>query len=609
MGKSKNPDNIVEKVFARGDKGKKISSLFNPAGISGRSFIFKGTKSGSSISRLSAAFDFGTSSVKLLQLLHMPNGDFEISAIDEQPYAFSQPLDAVARQRKAVEELLARNKVGSTCILGIPASEVQTYNFLFPVLTEKELEDAIYWKLRPLRPFDLELDKIRFGYIKWEERSIGPGSPLQQRVTVICARLETLQAKIDIFKKLGIRVQAVEVSPLSLVHHRRFRGAAAQPETILWIDLGADETTVVVDRDGIICYVKKLSITSRKLTQQLSQYCRVDEARAEELKRGHGLGFWSMDKKSTTILNTGRIENKEDEPSVVFYGLISALENLVIDIEHSFKNFAYQISQSQITKFDRVILAGGGAQLTNLELFLRVRLGVPIEKLDVFQNLKMPERLKILKKEESERSLAFAAAGGLSFASMLPKSKRLDLTPPPPKKNIEIFLERAMREPKVAAIAGLILLVALVLPQWAALSYYKQKASGAEKNLRISRTELTQMQSSQLDFAEQETKLAEKKTLLETKLAQLGQSKNNAKPFSEVLASLGNLIHEDIWISKLTYAEKKLSITGLTLENELISGFIDSLKKAEGFKDVTFNYTQKEPNSSVYRFEVVMSVR
>ena len=76
-----------------------------------------------------------------------------------------------------------------------------------------------------------------------------------------------------------------------------------------------------------------------------------------------------------------------------------------------------------------------------------------------------------------------------------------------------------------------------------------------------------------------------------------------------MLTTLAALLPEEVWVTKLVYAETKMTLVGLTLKNELVVSLIEELKKSSDFSSVTFNYTQKEPNSAIYRFEVTMVVR
>jgi len=56
------------------------------------------------------------------------------------------------------------------------------------------------------------------------------------------------------------------------------------------------------------------------------------------------------------------------------------------DIEHTFKSFSYQVTQSQITRFEKVILSGGGSYLKGLLPFLRNRLNADVQMIDSLAN-------------------------------------------------------------------------------------------------------------------------------------------------------------------------------------------------------------------------------
>ena len=79
--------------------------------------------------------------------------------------------------------------------------------------------------------------------------------------------------------------------------------------------------------------------------------------------------------------------------------------------------------------------------------------------------------------------------------------------------------------------------------------------------------------------------------------------------FSEVLVKLESLMPQEIWITKLYYAQNKLTLVGSTAKNENIVSFLDNLKKPEEFSDVTFDYTQRDPESATFSFEIMMHVK
>jgi len=66
--------------------------------------------------------------------------------------------------------------------------------------------------------------------------------------------------------------------------------------------------------------------------------------------------------------------------------ILPLLENMAQDIEQTFKYFSYQVTQSQITRFEKVILSGGSSYLNGLLPFLRNRLNVEVELINSLSN-------------------------------------------------------------------------------------------------------------------------------------------------------------------------------------------------------------------------------
>ena len=616
MSPEEKSDNIVKKVFDRVKKGpEKVSPLFTyskhhaPKALAPQE---KESKGSSVFSPLPAAIDVGTSVVKLIQLAQGQKGELELLLMDEEPYGTTAlNRDVTLRQKEAVQKLLKRNSIGPNVIVSLSAKEIQVFNFVFPAMSEIELEEAVSWKIKQLKPFDMGIESIKYGLTKWEASPGATGTAAQKRVTVVCAPLETILRRVELFTQIGLKVIAVEAAPVSLVNFRRLQTPSlSTEEVVLWLDLGGEESSIAVEKGGSVHFVRNLTITSRQLTRQLAQNSHAEEGKAEGLKREHGLSFWTPEQQATSILETGgTLQEKEKEAATVFSGLVSSLENLIIDIEHSFKYFSYQVSQSQITKFDRIILSGGGANLKNLELFLSAKLGVPVEKTNPFMNFRIQQQLAEKKNSLLEQSSSFAVATGLAASQILPAARRMNRLPVPEKLTFKLVMEKIRKDPRKAVALAAAVMILLMVPQFAIASYYRGKAELIESQVKVKMLESSREQASQLALSQEETDLLNKKTMLESKLQVLKEATHDKKQFAQILADIAGILPEEIWITKLSYAEKKMTVTGLTSKNQSIISFIDELKKSSNFKDVTFNYAQQESDTSVYRFEVMMNVR
>ena len=604
------PKNIVQKVFERKTSGsQKISPLFTYFKNTSKVLPSKEPHLQTVFTPLPAAIDFGHEGVKLLQMAKGPKGELQIIAIDEELYGLPSGRQFFSLQKEALQKILHRNKISSHVTIGLATKEIQALNFVFPPMSEVELEDAVQWKLKQLKPFDLPPEKLKVGFIKWENFSGGTGTA-QQRVTAICASMDTIAQKIALLQEVGLKPAAVEISPVSLVYLKRLKKSTiGQEEVVIWLDLGAESSSCVIEKGGSVYFLRSLSMTGKQLTNTLVQRCKVSEKEAEELKKRHGLGVWSPGKKIEELLEPKPSLEADALPNLVFHALISSIENLIIDIEHSFKYFSYQVCQSQITRYDRILLSGGSANLKNLELFLTDRLGVPVETVNPFSGIRLDENLAAKRQVVLNHPPSFAVAASLAAAPMIEKSHRINLHTGEEKHPVDLLVHYFKKNPIILAVAAVVLIIVLVGPEISTVMYAEGQAEAMDKRVKIARSELNGLQKNQLKFAEEETKLIDNKKMLESKLELLMKSSQDKKEFSKVLATLAALLPEEVWVTKLGLLDKKMTLVGLTLKNELIVSLIDELKKSEDFSAVTFNYTQKEANSSIFRFEVTMNVK
>ncbi len=604
---------IVKEIFERPKAtADKVSTLFTHFKHPPKAAPPAEPKAPSSLRALPAAIDIGVTSIKLFQLAESTKAQYEIIALDKEEYPLPLQQDPIVCQRDALKKIVERNKIGQQVIIGLSAKEVQTYHLVFPPMSEGELSEAIRWKITQLKPFGLEIDAVSYDFVKLNTHLVAPSKSTQQRILVVCAARDTIQQKIALLEECGLKPVAIEVAPTSLLNLSKFKTPPSeQNETVMWLDLGAAVSSLVIEKDGLIVFLRNLNLASQHITKRIAQHCKIDEKQAEGAKQKWGLSHWSADMQPAEFLKQEQSAKKaQDESAVVLHSMISLLENFVIDIEHSFKYFSYQISQSQITKFDRVILSGGGANLKNLTQFLSNNLGVPVEKTNPFGMFKVSEAIKSQKQDLLGAPCDFAVAAGLAIAGQMDTQKRISLLSGGEKKSIKGLLNSIVKEKPAKAVALACILAVLLLGfEITKAGFYKWKMSSTAKEVKKSQTQLSRLQSNQLKLAEKEGELSGKKALLEARLALLREGTRRPEAFSGVLASVASVLPADIWITKLLYSERKLTIAGSASDSSLIMNLIENLKSSKDFTDATFSYSQKEPRSEVYNFEVIADVR
>ena len=447
------------------------------------------------------------------------------------------------------------------------------------------------------------IEAIAFDYIKWEDKSN------QQKVLVVSTSEATIKKRVSLLQEFGLKPVAIEVSPISLLNLDRFqKGLGGAKEVVMWLDIGAKESAQVIGRDGVLYFSRSLSLTSENMTRHIAQHCHIPEDEAEKNKKEYGLKFWSKEKEGVLLTEEEGIL-PADKPALVYNSLVSSLENLVVDIEHSFKSFSYQLTRSEINKFDRVVLCGGGGNLKNLANFLAERLGVKVELAHPFSLFKFSEKLLNQKIDMTALSAEFAASSSLAVGELVEEKQRINLLWQKAKKDILRLVKELKAKPVGMAAAAFILAFLLFILPLSRMKLSGRRMKIFERELKEAHSQLSDKQTGELKLAEKETILEEKNEELREKLKHLKEETFKPVEFSKILAQIAGLLPEEIWVTKLSYTDHQLNIAGSTLEPSLVMELIETLKASDNFFQTNFNYAQKEARSSIYNFEVNATVR
>ncbi len=608
---------IVKEIFGKSSsRPKKTSTLFThfrrptkPLPKAKTSLFMK---------KLPAAIDIGTASIKILQLAQkQPKGELEIVCLDKQGYSTGGKTPEIIDQREALKTLIERNEIGPEVFAGVSASQVQIYNLIFPQMGEAELNEAIRLKITQLRPFGLSLDAITYGFIKGD--NLVRTKSTQQNILLVCASRELIHNRIILLQDLGLKPVSIEVAPMTLANLDKFRPQSsgqkqlqAKGEVALWINLGAQESTLTVTQAGLLCFCRGLALNSNQMTKQIIQHTRISEEEAESVKREYGFSYWSPDKKIAVFAEPEKsFQGAEDKSAEVYRSLVSSLENFVVDVAHSFKYFSYQVTQSRVTNFDLLLLSGGGAKLKNLDAFLKVRLGVPTEKVNPFSFFKVSEAISKEKADLLSNDLEFTVSLALALGSRIDPSKRINLISQEKKKGLALIKERLQDRLVMAAVILLATALGFMVYQTGKVAKAKWKMESASGEIQLTQTQLNRLQSQQLKLAEEEAALLEENSKLEERLAFLAGAIRQPKSFAKLFAEVANLLPEEIWVTRLVYLEDKITITGSTSNIQVVMELIETLKESESFIDVTFTYTQRDVGkvSDVYGFEVIAKMK
>lgn len=322
--------------------------------------------------------DIGSSSIKLVQIDRSDMPRLETYGIVDIPEPISsQTTDAVVHQiAELLKNLIEKAHVSTQdCIMSLPNSAVFTSVIDMPKMGDKEMESAMQYEAKKYVP--LPFSEVTLSWTVISENEDGASN----KVLLIAVPKQIRDIYIKLFQLAGLNLEIIEIEALALI--RSLVVDTSKNDVI--IDVGAKVTGLNFVRQGTLQLTRNLSIGGDTITDRIAQALNLNVARAEQFKRDFGLhGTDFLPEAVKPVLNTMKTE-------------VSQIMG---------------IYKSHNVMTDRVVLAGGGAQLPGIAEYFTAELGVPTVLADSLARIVYPENVKPVL---SRYSLHLAIAIGLAM--------------------------------------------------------------------------------------------------------------------------------------------------------------------------------------------------
>lgn len=280
--------------------------------------------------------------------------------------------------------LLVKMKPKATeVIASIPPFAVFMTVLDFPEMNPAELEKSIAFQAKQYVP--LPLSEVAIDWLKVGEYQDENGFKHQQ-LLLISVPQEQIKRYQRVFQGVGLSLKSLEIEGLSLI--RALVGADRTPTLI--IDIGSRSTGIIIVDGGQLKFSGQTDFAGASLTQSLASSLSINPLRAEELKKERG------------IMGTG--------PNYELSTIMTPFLDVIIG-EVGKVQFNYSAQFPNAPKPERVIVAGGGANLLGVEKYFERELGLPVVKAAPFSKFEYPPLVESLVPElNSTLSVALGLA-------------------------------------------------------------------------------------------------------------------------------------------------------------------------------------------------------
>jgi type IV pilus assembly protein PilM len=272
-----------------------------------------------------------------------------------------------------------------------------------------EVPPVPQWRLKMIMDFEIgEMAGRAGGDVTSDFRllDLAPNEAGNLIVLVALAKNAYLERRIDILNR--VRIGAYDMLPSSLALHKAFQLQGTPPpgETTLVVDVGARNTEMVIQRDGVLLFARNVSSGGNLFTAAVSEALRVPLPEAEKIKCKHGAVT------KTAILKATNIDTE------AVYEALSGVASQFTALIRSSVQFCKSQTKLKNLTLDRILLSGGGSRLRGMKDHLASAFRIPVEVLQPFGDLTVvvddPEQAERITESPREMSIAL----GLALAGM-----------------------------------------------------------------------------------------------------------------------------------------------------------------------------------------------
>jgi type IV pilus assembly protein PilM len=316
--------------------------------------------------------DISTSAVKMVELSAIGKGTYRLEAysiaaipkdaiVDGNISVLDQVSDAV---KLAWKLLGSREKRAA---LALPASAVITKKVvLSSALREDEMEVQVEAEANQYIPFPLEEVNIDF-------QIIGPAtSPDEVEVLIAASRKERIEDRVAAAEDAGLKVLVMDVDTYAteaaydLVAKQLPN--AGKGQTVMVIDIGALMIHINVLHDNKSVYVREQAFGGVQLTQEIQRRFGLSAEEAEIAKRKGGLP-----------------ESYENEVLQPF------IQSMSSEVARALQFFT---SSTQYNRVDHIVLAGGCAAITGVDVAVQDRTQINTIIANPFNGMSLATKVK-----------------------------------------------------------------------------------------------------------------------------------------------------------------------------------------------------------------------
>jgi len=459
-----------------------------------------------------------------------------------------------------IKEFLARYAPGcKRAYLTLPDNEGMIVRHLeIPVVPAAKITGVAEWQLKDDLPGGSELYNLG-----WElnGESAGRDGEKKYRLAALCAPKEKIGAYLDLLSACGLMTEGISYAAFN--YGRLLRQRPAGPGSVdAVLDVGDEDSFISIYKGGRLAFLRRLPFSSQKLAASLTTSFvagsrKVEYSLPEALQINEDFGV---------VMDEGIEVDGDVRGSHIVSLMRPALENLLRDIKSS---FSYFCSSSGEASAQRFFLAGGGADIKNLGVYLSRELGI--------QSAVFPQPPFCAFPLSGAKPGQFLSAAGAA----IPDSSGADLLPGQLKKQLRLMKECRLAYAGTAFL--LVILSVLFFYDRNKISVYRREAAAYAARLQS------------LDG------IRAVRSVIEAGNALINNMRADNIPPEAVMKAVSSAAGGNIYLEELSLASEKQEVIFKGTVNapaqdaqRSLAEFADALKTTGMFPDISLKYSSRD---------------
>ncbi len=309
--------------------------------------------------------DIGSSAVKLVELKPLKNGEFQLLHAASAELSPEAIVDGAIMDSSLVVEALShlisenniKNQFFGTSLSG---HSVIIKRIPLPSMTEAELAESIQWEAEQYIPFDI--NDVNLDYVV-----LGESDGDTMDVLLVAVKKDRIADYTSVIVQAGKQPALVDVDVFALQNAYEVN-YGVPTETVALVNVGASVMNINVIHQGASVFWRDVAFGGNQYTEAIQRELNLPREEAERLKRG---------------------ERVEEHSLQSVLGILNSVsEDLAAELQ---KTIDFFVATSSVDRLDKIVLAGGSAQVLNLDEVLKDRFQVAVEVMNPFRNIRYSE--------------------------------------------------------------------------------------------------------------------------------------------------------------------------------------------------------------------------